>query len=82
MSCYRKRTYFNYKRIKNANKKIFETAQKIGDDLSCLYLYKLENGRIRFELDRKRHSKIDIRTLEEGFWIGIGEITTDLSLIE
>ena len=71
------------KEAKILMKKIFETAQKTGDDLSCLDLFKLEDGRIHLGWIGKRYTEIDIRTLEkEGFWIGTGEITPDLSFIE
>ena len=71
------------KEAKILMRKIFETAQKTGDDLSCLDLFKLGDGRIHLGWIGKRYTEIDIRTLEkEGFWIGTGEITPDLSLIE
>ena len=71
------------KEAKILMKKIFETAQKTGDDLSCLDLFKLRDGRIYLGWIGKRYTEMDIRTLEkEGFWIGTGEITPDLSLIE
>ena len=64
-------------------RKIVETAEHTGDDLSCLDLYVLHNGRIHLGWIGKAKHEIDIRTLnEEGFWIGTGEGSPKLSLLD
>lgn len=62
-------------------KKIIMEAEKTGDDLTCLDIYKLKNGRIHISWLGKRKEEIDIRKLEN-FWIGTGESFPQVSLLD
>ena len=62
-------------------KKIIMEAEKTGDDLTCLDIYKLKNGRIHISWLGKRKEEIDIRKLEN-FWIGTGESSPQVSLLD
>lgn len=64
-------------------KKIVRNSEKTGDDLTCLDIMKLDNGKIHISWLGKRKQEIDIRKLEEiGFFIGTGEGFPDLSLLD
>lgn len=64
-------------------KKIVINSEKTGDDLTCLDIMKLDNGKIHISWLGKRKQEIDIRKLEEiGFFIGTGEGFPDLSLLD
>lgn len=63
-------------------KKIIIKSEKTGDDLTCLNIIKLDNGKIHISWLGKRKHEIDIRKLDEiGFFIGTGEGIPDLSLL-
>lgn len=62
-------------------KKIIMEAEKTGDDLTCLDIYKLKNGRIHISWLGKRKEEIDIRK-PENFWIGTGESFPQVSLLD
>ena len=62
-------------------KKIIMEAEKTGEDLTCLDIYKLKNGRIHISWLGKRKEEIDIRKLEN-FWIGTGESFPQVSLLD
>lgn len=69
------------KEAKKLFKKIIMEAEKTGDDLTCLDIYKLKNGRIHISWLGKRKEEIDIRKLEN-FWIGTGESFPQVSLLD
>ena len=62
-------------------KRIIMESKKTGDDLTCLDIYKLKNGRIHISWLGKRKEEIDIRKLEN-FWIGTGESFPQVSLLD
>lgn len=63
-------------------KKIIINSEKTRDDLTCLNIIKLDNGRIHISWLGKRKQEIDIRKLDDvGFFIGTGEGFPDLSLL-
>lgn len=73
--------------ITDEAKKLFEkivmNAEKTGDDLTCLDIFKLDNGRIHLSWLGKVKEEIDARKLDKiGFFIGTGEGFPDLSLLE
>lgn len=58
-------------------------SEKTGDDLTCLDICKVKNGRIHISWLGKRKEEIDIRKLDEiGFFTGTGEGFPDLSLLD
>lgn len=62
-------------------KKIIMESEKTGDDLTCLDICKVKNGRIHISWLGKRKEEIDVRKLNEtGFFIGTGEGFPNLSL--
>lgn len=64
-------------------KKIIMESEKTGDDLTCLDICKVKNGRIHISWLGKRKEEIDIRKLDEiGFFTGTGEGFPDLSLLD
>lgn len=64
-------------------KKIIIDAEKTGDDLTCLNIIKLDNGKIHLSWLGKEKEEIDVRKLDEdGFFIGTGEGFPDLKLLE
>ena len=64
-------------------KRIVIEAEKTGDDMTCLDICKVKNGRIHISWLGKRKEEIDIRKLDEtGFFIGTGEGLPDLSLLD
>lgn len=63
-------------------KKIIIDAEKTGDDLTCLNIMKLDNGKIHVSWLGKEKEEIDVRKLDEdGFFIGTGEGFPDLELL-
>lgn len=64
-------------------KKIIIDAEKTGDDLTCLNIMKLDNGKIHVSWLGKAREEIDVRKLDEdGFFIGTGEGFPDLKLLD
>ena len=64
-------------------KKIIMESEKTGDDLTCLDICKVKNGRIHISWLGKRKEEIDVRKLNEtGFFIGTGEEFPNLSLLD
>ena len=64
-------------------KKIIMESEKTGDDLTCLDICKVKNGRIHISWLGKRKEEIDVRKLNEtGFFIGTGEGFPNLSLLD
>ena len=64
-------------------KKIIIDAEKTGDDLTCLNIIKLDNGKIHLSWLGKEKEEIDVRKLDEdGFFIGTGEGFPDLKLLD
>lgn len=64
-------------------RKIVNNSEKTGDDLTCLDITRLSNGRIHISWLGKCKEEIDIRKLHEiGFFIGTGEGFPDLNLLE
>lgn len=64
-------------------KKIIMESEKTGDDLTCLDICKVKNGRIHISWLGKRKEEIDVRKLNEtGFFIGIGDGFPNLSLLD
>lgn len=71
------------KEAKELIKRIVIEAEKTGDDMTCLDICKVKNGRIHISWLGKRKEEIDIRKLDEtGFFIGTGEGLPDLSLLD
>lgn len=63
-------------------KKIIIDAEKTNDDLTCLNIMKLDNGKIHVSWLGKEKEEIDVRKLDEdGFFIGTGEGFPDLELL-
>lgn len=64
-------------------RKIIMESEKTGDDLTCLDICKVKNGRIHISWLGKRKEEIDVRKLDEiGFFTGTGEGFPDLSLLD
>ena len=64
-------------------KKIIMESEKTGDDLTCLDICKVKNGRIHISWLGKRKEEIDVRKLNEtAFFIGTGEGFPNLSLLD
>lgn len=62
--------------------KIIEKAEHTGDDLTCLDICKIKNGRIHVSWLGRTKQEIDIRKLDEiGFFIGCGEGYPELGLL-
>lgn len=71
------------KEAKKLFKRIIMDSEKTGDDLTCLDICKVKNGRIHISWLGKRKEEIDIRKLDEiGFFTGTGEGFPDLSLLD
>ena len=71
------------KEAKKLFKRIIMDSEKTGDDLTCLDICKVKNGRIHISWLGKRKEEIDIRKLDEiWFFTGTGEGFPDLSLLD